>query len=89
MLRRLAAVIAEIRLAQRRVSMLAAAPDRHIPNPHAAPSTYAEFLFRTSGPLLHEPSAARRAKGQLVRLTARHAPDPAAQGPSGSEQQVV
>ncbi len=86
MLRRLAAVIAEIRYAQRRVAMLAAAPDRHIPNPHTAPGTYAEFLFRTCGPLLHEPSAASRARGQLVRLPARHAPDPAAQGPPGSQR---
>lgn len=67
MLRRLVSVLAEIRYAQRRVAVLAAAPDRHLPNSHRAPSTYAEFLYRASGPLLHEPSASRRARGQFVR----------------------
>jgi hypothetical protein len=30
------------------------------------PETYAEFLSRTSGPLLREPAAARRSHGQTV-----------------------
>ena len=32
-----------------------------------APEDYAEFLFRTSGLLLHEPAAAGRAHGQPPR----------------------
>ena len=66
MLRKLAAVIADIRYAQRRAAVLAAAPDRHVPAPGKAPRTYAEFLYRTSGPLLREPSADHRARGQLI-----------------------
>jgi hypothetical protein len=31
-------------------------------NPGAAPDTYQEFLARTSGALLHEPSARKRAR---------------------------
>ena len=38
------------------------APDRYTARPDAAPDTYAEFLFRTSGLLLHEPSARARAR---------------------------
>jgi hypothetical protein len=32
-----------------------------------APETYQEFLFRTSGPLVHELAAARRSAGRAVR----------------------
>ncbi|MBV9448722.1 MAG: hypothetical protein JO345_22770 [Streptosporangiaceae bacterium] len=52
--------------AQRRVATLISAPDRVAPDHAKAPGTYAEFLYRTSGLLTHEPSAARRARGQLV-----------------------
>jgi hypothetical protein len=38
------------------------APDSYVFHPRKAPDTYAEFLFRTSGPLAHEPSARARAK---------------------------
>ena len=31
-----------------------------------APATYAEFLFRTSAPLTHEPAATGRARGRTV-----------------------
>jgi hypothetical protein len=41
-------------------------PDAYLPDRDKAADTYAEFLFRTSGPLLHEPPAARRAHGQSV-----------------------
>jgi hypothetical protein len=34
--------------------------------PDSAPQTYGEFLFRTSGPLLHEPSATARLSGHGV-----------------------
>jgi hypothetical protein len=38
------------------------ATDRYIERPHAAPDTYDEFLARTSGALLHEPSARKRSR---------------------------
>jgi hypothetical protein len=65
---RIAGIFAEMDHAQRRVAVLTAAPDRFLPakDKNKAPATYAEFLLRTSGPLLREPSAARRARGQLV-----------------------
>jgi len=34
--------------------------------PNVAPETYAEFLFRTRGPLRHEPSARARLDGHPV-----------------------
>jgi hypothetical protein len=34
--------------------------DRYAENSGAAPDTYAEFLLRTSGVLLHEPPARKR-----------------------------
>jgi len=63
-LRRLAAkvvaVVEEMNYAQRRLTILRAAPDRYMLNGNEAPSTYDEFLARTSGPMLHEPPASRR-----------------------------
>jgi hypothetical protein len=64
--RRIARAVRELHYAQRRFSVLITAPDRHLPAKDASPCTYAEFLYRTSGFLLHEPSAADRAHGQLV-----------------------
>jgi hypothetical protein len=57
----IAAVVRECAEAQQRMTMLRTAPDRYAPGPDAAPDTYAEFLFRTSGTLLHEPPARCRA----------------------------
>jgi hypothetical protein len=54
-------VVAEWNYATRRMTELAVAPDRYVLNPERAPATYAEFLFRTSGVLVHEPSARARA----------------------------
>ena len=69
--RRIAAVFAECAEAQRRMAMLRSAPDRYAPRPAKAPDTYAEFLFRTSGVLLHEPPASARKDGSLrSRLSA-------------------
>jgi hypothetical protein len=34
--------------------------DKYLDNPHTAPDTYAEFLMRTAGPLVHEPPARKR-----------------------------
>jgi hypothetical protein len=65
--RRAAAVLAECHYAQRRMSVLTTSPDRYAPEPDHAPDTYAEFLFRTSGTLRHEPAANWRSAGHAVR----------------------
>jgi hypothetical protein len=64
--RRVASVVAECNYAQRRAIVLRMAPDRYVIGEGEAPADYAEFLFRTSGALLHEPAAGKRADGQLV-----------------------
>jgi hypothetical protein len=64
--RRVADFFVECNYAQRRMNALRTAPDRYLVKGDRAADTYAEFLFRTSGQLSHEPSAARRAHGQLV-----------------------
>jgi hypothetical protein len=65
--RKIAAVLAECNNAQRRMAVLRTAPDWHAFRPDTAPDTYAEFLFRTSGVLLHEPSAGARQHGAALR----------------------
>lgn len=60
--RRICAVIAECNYAQQRMAELSTAPDRYLFDPDAAPATYTEFLYRTSGVLRHEPSARARAR---------------------------
>ncbi len=62
-----ARVIQECNRAQRRLSELRLSPDRYLDQPDQAPDTYAEFLFRTSGPLEHEPPASKRARGRPSR----------------------
>ncbi len=64
--RRLSNVVAECNYAQRRVAVLQASPDTYLFQPAQAPDSYEAFLFRTSGPLTHEPSAAQRSSGHLV-----------------------
>jgi hypothetical protein len=64
--RRIRDVVAECNYAQRRVAMLRASPDNYVLQPGQAADSYEAFLFRTSGPLTHEPSAAQRSSGQLV-----------------------
>ena len=59
--RRVADVIAECNEAQRRLTALRLAPDSYAIGPEHAPDSYAEFLFRTSGWLRHEPPARDRA----------------------------
>jgi hypothetical protein len=59
--RRVADIVAEIDYAQRRVFTLRTTPDAYITDRDRAPDSYAEFLYRTSSPLLHEPTAADRA----------------------------
>ena len=53
-------VVTECNQATRTMSQLRLAPDRYLPDPDQAPDDYAEFLFRTSGPLVHERSARQR-----------------------------
>ena len=59
-------VVAECNYAQRRALTMRTAPDAHLADGGKAPDEYAEFLFRTSGVLMHEPAAGRRAHGQPV-----------------------
>jgi hypothetical protein len=63
---RIGAVVAECNDAQRRMSVLSMSTDRYVPTANKAPDSYAEFLARTSGPLLREPTAARRLSGRVV-----------------------
>ena len=63
---RLATIVAECNYAQRRLAIRRASLDSYVFDPDQAPEIYAEFLFRTSGPLAHEPSAAQRSSGHLV-----------------------
>ncbi len=65
--RRIAAVHAEIDYAQRRLDAIRTNSDPYLADAHRGPENYAEFLYRTSGVLLHEPPAARRGRGQFVR----------------------
>jgi hypothetical protein len=67
--RRCAHGISEMHYAQRRAAVLLTAADKFMPerDKNKAPATYAEFLFRTSGALLREPTASHRAHGELVR----------------------
>lgn len=55
-----AGIVRELNEAQRRGLVLQTAMDRYLPDPDAAPGTYEEFLVRTSGVLLREPSALQR-----------------------------
>ena len=59
---KLADVVRELNEAQRLMLVLQTAPDRYVANSGAAPDTYAEFLSRTSGVLLHEPPARKRSR---------------------------
>jgi len=63
---RVAAVIAECNYAQRRAIIWRTNPETYLASRDYAPEDYAEFLFRTSGALLHEPAAVRRANGHYV-----------------------
>ena len=59
--RRIADVLAECDYAQRRWFTVMTTPDSYLTNADQAPDDYAEFLFRTSNSLVHEPTAADRA----------------------------
>jgi hypothetical protein len=60
--RALLSVLRECNAAQRRMTAVRTAPDRYTARSGTAPDTYAEFLYRTSGLLLHEPSARVRSR---------------------------
>jgi hypothetical protein len=64
--RRLIGFIGELNYCQRRVTTLWLAPDRYIPHADQAPDSYQEFLARTSGPLMREPSSKARLAGRRV-----------------------
>jgi hypothetical protein len=64
--RRVAGIVAECNYAQRRMLALRTTPDVYLADGDKAPDNYAEFLFRTSSALLHEPAASGRAHGRLV-----------------------
>jgi hypothetical protein len=65
--RRVAAVVDECNYAQRRLFAIRTSPDSYLTDGQdKAPDTYAEFLFRTSGGLLHEPAAGERPGGRLA-----------------------
>jgi hypothetical protein len=57
---KVADVVREMHEGQMRMAVLRTAMDRYVEDPGRAPDTYAEFLVRTSGVLLHEPSAHKR-----------------------------
>ena len=65
--RRFRDVMADYTYAQRRAILLRVNPESYEYDPGNVPDTYEAFLFRTTGPLTHEPSAAQRSHGQLVR----------------------
>jgi hypothetical protein len=64
--RKIASVIRECQYAQRRLNALRTGPDLYSDQPNVAPDTYAEFIFRTSGSALREPSADERLHGALT-----------------------
>jgi hypothetical protein len=64
---RVGAVISEATYAQQRLTSLIAAYDSYLTEPDLPPEHYAEFLLRTSGLLLHEPSAHQRLAGRGIR----------------------
>jgi len=66
---KIAAIVAEMNYAQRRMLELRTTQDRYLLQPDEPPASYAEFLARTAGPLLHEPSARRRARDGAQRAS--------------------
>ena len=65
--RRVGAVMADYNYAQYRMTLLQTNPDHYVFAPDRAPDSYEDFLFRTAGPLQHEPPAAARRGRREVR----------------------
>ena len=65
--RRLVAIVRELNYAQQRATELFLARDGYLIGPASPPGTYEEFLARTSGSLVHEPSASARLGEQPTR----------------------
>jgi hypothetical protein len=65
--RRFGSVIAEMHRQQQRLHKINQSIDHYLPNPDAPPQTYREFLARTRGVLLHEPTARARLAGHAIR----------------------
>ncbi|HEX9030912.1 MAG TPA: hypothetical protein VF834_03640 [Streptosporangiaceae bacterium] len=63
---RAARLVREMNDAKRRMTVLTMAPDRYVIGAERAPQDYSEFLGRTSGPMLCEPSAKARRAGRRV-----------------------
>ena len=63
-IKRIANVVAECNYAQRRSFAIMTNPDSYLTDRDQAPDTYAEFLFRTSGGLLHEAALSQQAHGR-------------------------
>jgi hypothetical protein len=66
MARRFVEFLRELSYWQRRKAVLSLAPDRYLANPDKAPDTYREFMARTYGPLIREPSFKARLAGRRV-----------------------
>ena len=64
--RRFGSVVAEMHRQQQRLHKINQSIDRYLPNADAPPQTYSEFLARTRGVLLHEPSARARLAGHAI-----------------------
>lgn len=64
---RFGSVIAEMHRQQQRLHKINQSIDHYLPNSDAPPETYSEFLARTRGVLLHEPSARARLAGHAIR----------------------
>jgi hypothetical protein len=64
---RFGSALAEFQRQQDRLAAKRLSYDAYMINSATPPETYDEFLFRTSGPLRREPSAASRLAGRGVR----------------------
>lgn len=60
-------VVREMNYAQRRAMANRLSYNAVLPDPGKAPDTYQEFLLRTWGAPLHEPTARQRTTGRQVR----------------------
>jgi len=65
--RRFGSLMAEINRQQQRLYKINQSIDHYLPNRDAPPETYREFLARTRGTLLHEPTARARLAGHAIR----------------------